>query len=124
MFQHDLWALARYDVPVIVVIFNNHCYNTSRAFRWFGAQAEQQKDLTSYLGDPDVDFSLIAKGYGVDGEVVQDASELGPAIKRAIQATKDGKPYLLDVNYERWGPGGELTWHPEISVAGMRTRNI
>ena len=124
MFQHDLWALARYDVPVIVVIFNNHCYNTSRAFRWFGAQAEQEKDLTSYLGDPDVDFSLIAKGYGVDGEVVQDVSELGPAIKRAIQATKNGNPYLLDVSYERWGPGGELTWHPEISVAGMRTRNI
>ena len=124
MFQHDLWGMARYDAPVIVVVFNNHSYNTTRAFNWTGAAAKAGKDMINYLGNPDVDFSLIAKGYGVAGEVVQDASELRPAIKRAIQATKDGKPYLLDVNYERSGMGGELTWHPDISIAAMRTREI
>jgi thiamine pyrophosphate-dependent acetolactate synthase large subunit-like protein len=76
------------------------------------------------LGDPDVDFSLMAKSYGVDGEVVKDPSELKPAIKRAIKTTKDGNPYLLDVNIERWGPRGEDTFHPEISIAGMRTKKI
>jgi acetolactate synthase-1/2/3 large subunit len=124
MFQHDLWAMARYDAPVIVVVFNNHSYNTTRAFNWTGPAAKAGKDMINYLGNPDVDFSLIAKGYGVDGEVVQDASELRPAIMRAIQATKDGRPYLLDVNYERSGMGGELTSHPDISIAAMRTREI
>ena len=116
--------MARYDTPVIVIVFNNHSYNTTRAFNWTGPAAKAGKDMINYLGNPDVDFSLIAKGYGVDGEVVQDTSELRPAIMRAIQATKDGRPYLLDVNYERSGMGGELTSHPDISIAGMRTRKI
>lgn len=126
MFQHSLWSLSRYDAPVIVVVYNNRCYNLSRAFSWMGGgeQSKMEKDLTAYLGDPDVDFSLIAKAYGVDGEVVEDPSKIKPAIKRAIKATKNGKPYLLDVIIERWGPGGELTWHPDINIAAMRSKKI
>jgi thiamine pyrophosphate-dependent acetolactate synthase large subunit-like protein len=126
MFQHSLWSLSRYDAPIIVVVYNNRCYNLSRAFSWMGggAQSKLGKDLTAFLGDPDVDFSLIAKAYGVSGEVVEKPSEIKPAIKRAIKATKDGKPYLLDVIIERWGPGGELTWHPDISIAAMRNRKV
>jgi thiamine pyrophosphate-dependent acetolactate synthase large subunit-like protein len=86
-----------------------------------GAQAKMKKDIQTYLGDPDVDYAMLAKAYGVDGEKVQDPSDLQAAIKRAIQTTKDGRPYLLDVSHERWGLGGELTWHPEISIANMRT---
>jgi acetolactate synthase-1/2/3 large subunit len=126
MFQHSLWSLSRYDAPIIVVVYNNRCYNLSRAFSWMGggAQSKMGKDLAAYLGDPDVDFSLIAKAYGVDAEVVENPSEIKPAIKRAIKATKDGKPYLLDVVIERWGPGGELTWHPDISIAAMRSKEM
>jgi thiamine pyrophosphate-dependent acetolactate synthase large subunit-like protein len=83
-----------------------------------------EKDLLTYLGDPDMEFSIVAKGHGVDGERVDNPSELGPAIQRAIKATKDGNPYLLDVRAERYGKGGHLTWHPEISIADMRTRKI
>jgi hypothetical protein len=53
---------------------------------------------------------------------VTATSELKPGFKRAIQATEDGKRYLLDISNERWGKGGELTWHPDISIARMRTR--
>lgn len=120
MFQHSLWSLARYDAPIIVVVYNNHDYTTSRAFQWRGAQAKLKKDIANYLGDPDVDYSLIARGYGVDAEVVKDPSELKPAILRAIAATRNGKPYLLDVASDRWGPGSELTWHPDYSIAKMR----
>jgi len=124
MFQHSLWSLARYSAPVIVVIYNNRAYNTSRAFQWRGAQAKMQKDMVNYLGNPDVDFSDIAKGYGVAAEVVKDPSDLRPAIQRAIQATRDGKPYLLDVANVRWGPGGELESYPKISIAEMRTKKV
>ncbi len=120
MFQHALWSLSRHDAAIIVVIYNNRDYNTSRAFQWRGAQARLKKDIVNYLGDPDVDFSLIARAYGVDSEVVATPSELRPAIQRAIAATNDGKPYLLDVLSERWGPGSELTWHPDTSIAKMR----
>lgn len=119
MFQHSLWSLARYDAPIIVVIYNNHDYNTSRAFQWRGAQAKLKKDIANYLGDPDVNYALIARGYGVDAEVVKNPTQLRPAILRAIEATRNGKPYLLDIASDRWGPGSELTWHPDYSIARM-----
>lgn len=126
MFQNSLWSLARYDAPVIIVIYNNRAYNMNRAFGFLGdgAQATMKKDLVTYLGDPDVDFTYFAKAHGIGGEVVNDPANLKDAIKRAIQTTKDGKPYLLDVGTERWGAGGELTWHPEISISEMRTRKV
>ncbi len=124
MFQHSLWGMSRHQVPVITVIYNNHAYNITRAFTWNGNQARAKQDLLNYLGDPDVDFSLIAQGYGVGAEKVKNPDELRPAIERAIEATRNGKPYLLDVEAERWGPGGEFTWHPETSVAAMRTKKV
>jgi benzoylformate decarboxylase len=126
MFQNALWSLSRYDAPVLVVIFNNRAYNMNRAFPWLmgGAQAKAQKDLITYLGDPDVDFATYARAFGVDGEVVASAEQLGPAIRRGIDSLRVGRPYLLDVNVERWGKGAELTWHPEISIAEMRRRQV
>jgi thiamine pyrophosphate-dependent acetolactate synthase large subunit-like protein len=95
----------------------------TRAFSWLGkgAQAKQKKDLLNYLGDPDVSYTLIAKAYGVDAEEVTDPSGLNAAFKRALRANDDGRPYLLDVSNERWGAGGELTWHPDYSIAKMRS---
>ena len=123
MFQHNLWALSRYDAPITIVIYNNHAYNMTRAFSWLGkgAQAQQKKDLLNYLGDPDVDYTLIAQAYGVGAEAVSDPSQLNAAFKRALKANDDGRPYLLDVSNERWGAGGELTWHPDYSIAKMRS---
>jgi thiamine pyrophosphate-dependent acetolactate synthase large subunit-like protein len=126
MFQNALWSLARYDAPVMVVVYNNRSYNMNRAFTWIkgGAQAELKKDMLTYLGDPDVDFAMFAKSHGVDGETVASPSDLAPAIKRGIRTMKDGKPYLLNVQAERWGGVGDETWHPEISIAQMRTRKV
>ena len=126
MFQNALWSLSRYDAPVLVVVFNNRAYNNNRAFGWLkgGAQAEMKKDLLTYLGDPDVNFATYAKAFAVDGEVVATPAELKPAILRGAQALKEGRPYLLDVSAERWGKGGELTWHPDISIAKMRKKSV
>ena len=126
MFQNAMWSLARYDAPVMVVIYNNRAYNMNRAFRGAmgGAQEELDKDMLTYLGDPDMDFALYAKAHGVDAETVSDPSDIRPAIQRGINAMKDGKPYLLNVRAERWLGVGEETWHPDISIAGMRTRMV
>ncbi len=122
MFSNNLWAIARYDAAILIVILNNRAYNMNRAFGWLkgGAQAELKKDMLTYLGDPDVDFTLLAKAHSIEGEVVNEPGELGAAIKRGIDSTRAGKAYLLDVHTERWGKGGELEWHPELSIEGMR----
>jgi len=124
MFQHSLWSMSRYDAPITSVIYNNRAYNMTRAFTWRGNQAKAKMDMNNYLGDPDVNFTDIARAYGVDGEQVGDPADLKNAFLRATKANKDGRPYLLDVLTERWGPGGDLAWHPEISIASMRTRSL
>ena len=121
MFGNNLWAIARYDAPILIVIYNNRAYNMNRAFGWLrgGAQAELKKDMLTYLGDPDVDFTLLAKAHGIDGEIVDGPENISAAIQRGMAAQREGKAYLLDVHTERWGAGGEHTWHPEISIADM-----
>jgi len=126
MFQNAMWSLARYDAPVMVVVYNNRSYNMNRTFGWIrgGAQAELKKDLLTYLGDPDMDFALYAQAHGVNAETVINPSDIKPAVQRGIKSMKEGKPYLLNVQAERWGGVGDETWHPEISIAGMRSKNV
>jgi thiamine pyrophosphate-dependent acetolactate synthase large subunit-like protein len=121
-----LWTMARYEVPVIVVIFNNRSYNgpRNRIFQTRGRQAQAGKDMTCYLGNPDVDFAKVAAGFGVGGEVVTTPQQLRPAIQRAIQTTRDGKPYLIDAVVGRTGLAADSTWYPPYSVAAVRTRKV
>jgi benzoylformate decarboxylase len=126
MFGNNLWSIARYRAPILIVIFNNRAYNMNRAFGWLrgGAQAELETDLLTYLGDPDVAFTLLAEAHGIAGEVVDEPADLQAAIQRGLAATAAGNPYMLDVHTERWGAGGEHEWHPDISIAAMRTKDI
>ncbi len=121
-----LWTMARYQVPVLVVVFNNRSYNgpRNRILRGPGEQAQSGRDMTCYLGDPDVDFARVASGFGVAGETVRLPAEVRPAIERALRHTREGKPYLIDAVVARTGIGAESTWHPGYSVAAARTRPV
>ncbi len=46
---------------------------------------------------PTPDYSKFALANGGHGERVQHESELGPAIKRALQAIKEGRSAILDI---------------------------
>ena len=122
----SLWTMARYDIPIITVIFNNRSYNGPRnsILRRGGRQTQTGKDMTCYLGHPDVDFSKVAAGFGVNGEVVGAPDEIGPAVRRAIAATRDGKPYLIDAIIGRTGVAAASTWFPGYSVAAVRGRKV
>jgi acetolactate synthase I/II/III large subunit len=121
-----LWTMARYEVPVIVVVFNNRSYNgpRNRILGQGGLQAQTNKEMTCYLGDPDVDFAKVAAGFGVQGEVVENADQVRHAIQRAIESTRDGKPYLIDAVVGRTGLGADSTWYPKYSVAAVRSKKV
>ncbi len=121
-----LWTASRYDVPIIIVVFNNRCYNETRTrmFSRGGRQMETGKDMICYLGDPDVKFPQIAAAYDIRGETVTTPNEIRPAMQRAISATREGRPYLLDVVLARRGVGAESTWYPHYSVAEERIRPV
>jgi thiamine pyrophosphate-dependent acetolactate synthase large subunit-like protein len=121
-----LWPMRRHEAPIITVIFNNRSYNETRNRMWGTGKTQRDKkmDTISHLGNPDVNFAKIAEAYEIKGEVVADPNDIGPALKRAIQATRAGRPYLLDVLVAQAGQGANLNWYPKISIAEMRTKKV
>lgn len=121
-----LWSMARYNVPVITIVLNNRSYNEprQRIMGKMGKQGRTGKDMACYLGSPDVDFAKAASAFGITGEVVSNPADLAPALGRAIKATRDGKPYIMDVVVERSGIGHESTWYAKYSVAEQRARKV
>jgi thiamine pyrophosphate-dependent acetolactate synthase large subunit-like protein len=120
----SLWSFSRYDVPVIIVVFNNLGYDgpRNRMMSISKRPQEQQKDMACYLGNPDTDFAGIAKSFGIKGERASSPSEIRDAMKRAIKVTRDGRPYLIDALIAQQGLGANTNWHPDISIADQRTR--
>jgi thiamine pyrophosphate-dependent acetolactate synthase large subunit-like protein len=120
-----LWSIARYQAPMLIVIMNNHLYNETRARNSNGGGRlfEAGKDYNGYLGDPDVDFARIAEAYSLKGEKVRTASELAPALQRALRSMRDGKAVLLDIEVEEDGPSlSNATWYQRYSIADIRRK--
>lgn len=116
------WTMARYEVPVLTVVWNNHDYQTVRngAYRYNRRMAQTGNYHGLYLGDPDIDFVKLAESQGVRGERVTSASEIAAALKRGTAETRAGKPYLVDVVVGRVGGGAESTWYQKFSVAALQ----
>ena len=124
-----LWNMARLELPVIVVVYNNHAYSGphSRVVANVpgGRMIETGQFVHDYLGNPDMNMADIARGFGVAGEVVNSPAQLREALARARVHTVEGKPYLLDVQVVRRGVGWtDKPWVPPIRVAELRTRRV
>jgi acetolactate synthase-1/2/3 large subunit len=122
-----LWNMARLELPVIVVVYNNHAYAGphSRVIANVpgGRMVQTGQFVHDYLGNPDMNMAHIARGFGVGGEVVENPAQLREALARAKAHTAEGKPYLLDVQVARRGVGwAEKPWVPQIRLAGMRPK--
>jgi acetolactate synthase-1/2/3 large subunit len=83
------------DVPVLWVLFNNFCFSTIRSVgaRYF--RNTYGTEFTRPDGTPyNPDFILLAKAFGIDAALVEEPSELGAALEKAMKAEV---PYLLEV---------------------------
>jgi len=118
---HALWNMARLELPVITIVYNNHAYagphSRTVANAPSGRMIETGHFVGSYLGSPDMNMASIAQGFGVRAEVVKNPLELRQALARAKTATLDGKPYLLDVQVARRGVGWtDQPWIPSSAT--------
>jgi thiamine pyrophosphate-dependent acetolactate synthase large subunit-like protein len=120
------WTMVRYSIPVLVVVWNNYNYQSVRnAFmRYSGRMAETGHFHGMYLGDPEIDFVKLAESQKVRGEKVTEPGEIQAALKRGIQATKNGDPYLVEIIISRVGAGADSTWHQRFSLAEQRKRMV
>jgi len=120
------WTQARYGIPVLTVVWNNRNYQTVRLsyHRYRGKMASSGHYVGMHLGDPDIDFVRLAESQGVPGAKVESGAELERAIRRGIDATRAGSPYLIDVVIDRYGGGAESTWYQKFNLAELRKRKV
>lgn len=130
----SLWTASRYDIPVLIVVMNNQSYDNERnriqnisPLMHSQATRAQWKDVTCYLGDPAVDFTGLARSFGIKGERAGTPAELKKALKRGIAQLREGRPYLIDamiMQVDQRGERTEHTWHPPLSIAALRSRMV
>jgi thiamine pyrophosphate-dependent acetolactate synthase large subunit-like protein len=111
---------------VINIVLNNKSYNNERNRIWHfaGRQFKTGRDMTCYIGSPDVDYAKASEAFGVEAEAVKAPEKLKGALERAKRAVAEGRPYLLDIDAYRDGLGAASTWHPPYSVADLRKRRV
>jgi acetolactate synthase-1/2/3 large subunit len=92
----SLWTMAREQLDVTVVIFNNRTYRILNIeLARIGAQEAGPKAKAQLsLGDPDVDFVELATGLGVPSRRVDTGEQLVGAL---VQAIGDRGPHLIEV---------------------------
>ncbi|HYZ28648.1 MAG TPA: acetolactate synthase large subunit [Thermoleophilaceae bacterium] len=93
----SLWTMAREELDVTVVIFNNRSYSILNielqrvgADAAAGPKAKSQLDLAG----PDLDFVRLAAGLGVPAQRVDRAEELVTALERSVA---EPGPRLIEV---------------------------
>jgi len=74
-----LWTAAQRKLPLTVVVINNAGYGAMRSF----SQVMQVRNVPG-LDLPGIDFVKIAEGMGCDAVRVGKASDLAPALTRAL----------------------------------------
>src|SRR5436190_1973004 len=113
-----LWNMARLQLPVLTVVYNNHAYGGphSRVINNVpsGRMVQTGQFVHDYLGNPDMDMTAIAKGFGVDGEVVQSPIQLREALARARRHTHQKTPDETKLPYAR------SRNHPARQPVGLR----
>jgi benzoylformate decarboxylase len=111
------WTMARYELPVLTVVCNNHNYQTvRRAFHNYGGRMAATGHYHGmYLGDPEIDFVQLAASQGVRGSRITSVSEIADGLQQGIKETKNGRPYCLEIVIDRMGPGAESTWYRKLT---------
>jgi acetolactate synthase-1/2/3 large subunit len=99
---NTLWTAAHHRIPILYIVHNNRAYH--QEYMYLQAMAArhgrgiENTKIGTTITDPNVDYAMIARGFGVHGEgPIVDPKDLGPALKRAIAAVKSGQPALVDV---------------------------
>jgi benzoylformate decarboxylase len=90
-----LWTLAKYRIPLLVVVFNNRAYMAVKnQFRGPEERVRLAAELGAELVGPELNFARIADSFGVFGQRVEQPDQIEPALKRALDQSA---PALVDV---------------------------
>jgi len=102
MTSNALWTAAKYQIPLLVIVLNNHSYYNDEEHQERMARARKRpvenKGIGIRIEDPVPDLVTIARAFNVDAfGPVTEPNELGPALDKAIALVESGKPVVVDV---------------------------
>jgi benzoylformate decarboxylase len=90
-----LWTVAKYRVPLLVIVFNNHAYMAVKnQFRGSDDRIRIAAEMGAELVSPDVNFARLAETFGIFGERVERPEAIEPALTRALE---QNGPAVVDV---------------------------
>ena len=90
-----LWTLAKYGVPVTVIVFNNRAYMAVKnQFRGSEERIRIAAEMGAEITGPDINFARLAETFGIFGQRVEQPDAIEPTLKRALEQTG---PALVDV---------------------------
>lgn len=87
---NELCTIARYNLPLVIVIVNNHTLGNVRV--WQKLFYENRFSHTT-LTDLGPDWGKLADAYGIGYERATNHEEFDKAFKKAFES---GKPYIVD----------------------------
>ena len=101
-----LWTAARYELPLLIVMFNNRAYYNDWNHQIEIAEHRDRPVERANIGqdvvEPTPDYAAIARGFGIHAEgPFENADDLPAALARAIAVVKTGKPALVDAVVRR-----------------------
>lgn len=86
---NELATAARYNIPVIELVLNNHVLGMVHQWQTLF----YNKHYSATILDDQVDFVKVAEGLGAVGMRVTRREEVGPALEKAIAL---GRPVVID----------------------------
>jgi benzoylformate decarboxylase len=90
-----LWTLAKYRVPLVVIVFNNRAYMAVKnQFRGSEERVRIAAEMGAEITGPDINFARLAETFGIFGQRVEQPDAIEPALKRALE---QNGPALVDV---------------------------
>ena len=103
MHMQELSTAVRYNLPVIIIIFNNKGWISIRDLQMaaFGEQTAFATDFMREDEEYSPQFAEIAQDFGCHGQRISRAEELEPAVRAALKAEK---PAVIEVLVNREFP--------------------
>lgn len=97
-----LWTAAHHRIPLLSVMNNNRAYHMELMHVQKMCNARNRGidrgQIGSQITDPNIDYAKMAQSMGVYAEgPIENPTDLGPALKRAIAVVKRGEPALVDI---------------------------
>jgi acetolactate synthase-1/2/3 large subunit len=93
MTMQELATCVKHNLPIISCVLNNDCLGVIKTFQ---RRNYDSRFISCDLKGSNPDFVKIAEAFNCYGERVEKPSEIIPALKNALSATKEGIPAVIE----------------------------